>query len=128
MFGSTALGLAWIALCWSRDSVMADDQKQPSINEPNAVSFLARHLVSLTVIGPKVDQHSRVISGRQTYGYSGFVIEFLGEWFFLTAGHVLNEIRETLRACPNGEVRLFLLDSFGIDATTDLPVQIDFEN
>jgi hypothetical protein len=107
---------------------MHGDQKRPLLNEPNAVSFLARHLVSLTVIGPKVDLQRQLISGRQVYGYSGFVIEFLGEWFFLTAGHVLNEIRDTLRACPNGEVRLFLLDSFGIDATTDLPVQVDFEH
>src|SRR5262249_13364865 len=37
------------------------------------------------------------------------------------------EISDTLRACPNGDVRLFLLDSFGIDAMTDLPIQIDFE-
>jgi hypothetical protein len=113
---------------WRRESVMADDQKRPSINEANAVSFLARHLVSLTVIGPKVDEQGQILSGRQMYGYSGFVIEFLGEWFFLTAGHVLNEIRDTLRACPNGEVRLFLQDSFGIHATTDLPVQMDLEH
>jgi hypothetical protein len=106
---------------------MPDYRRAPSINEANAVSFLARHLVSLSIIAPKVDQERQVTSGRQIYGYSGFVIEFLGEWFFLTAGHVLNEIRDTLRAWPNGEVRVFLLDSFGIDATTDLPVQIDFE-
>jgi hypothetical protein len=98
------------------------------MNEANAVSFLARHLVSLAVIGPKVDEHRRVVAGQQIYGYSGFVIEFLNEWFVVTAGHVLNEIGDTLRACPNGEVRLVLWDSFGIDATTELPIPMEFDS
>lgn len=54
---------------------------------------VGRHFVTLSCVQypPKNDQ-------ARIFVFSGFVVEIAGEWFYVTAGHILRKIRAALEA------------------------------
>ena len=54
---------------------------------------LGRHFVTLSC-----QQYLPGIEHPKTLVFSGFVIEILGEWFYITAGHVLEDVRAAQKA------------------------------
>lgn len=90
---------------------------------PEFLGYFCRHLVGLSLTfrhsGDKPDERDRFLI------YSGTLIEVQGNTFFLTAGHVISEIKEAL-AHPKVEVvGARLADTFGSGRVTDHPIPID---
>jgi hypothetical protein len=54
---------------------------------------LGRHFVSLSCV-----QHPQGSEEMQVHVFSGFVMDVAGEWFYVTAGHILRDIRIALEA------------------------------
>ena len=54
---------------------------------------LGRHFVTLSC-----QQHLPGIEQPNTLVFSGFVVEILGEWFYMTAGHILEDVRAAERS------------------------------
>ncbi|WP_053117155.1 hypothetical protein [Pseudomonas sp. P1.31] len=54
-------------------------------------SSIGRHFVSLTCI-----QHSLAPKAVRPLVFSGFVVEIMGEWFYVTAGHILRELSSAI--------------------------------
>jgi hypothetical protein len=88
---------------------------------PNLTSFLGKHLVALAATqvwdGPQRDT---------TFFVAGCLFEHAGEWFFITAGHCLNEIEEALRTSRVENFRL--VDYTGHQALNKMPIPFDFRN
>lgn len=59
----------------------------------HVVSHLSRHFVTLSC-----EQTLPGEEGRTTSVASGFIIEILGEWFYLTAGHILRRVKQAIDA------------------------------
>lgn len=64
---------------------------------------VGRHFVSLSCV-----QHPPGKSPKRTFVFSGFLIEAKGLWFYITAGHILRDIRESLE--QGGQFELWRLD------------------
>ena len=57
------------------------------------VASLGRHFVTLSC-----QQYVAGVEHPRTLVFSGFIIEILGEWFYITAGHILEDVRTARRA------------------------------
>lgn len=57
------------------------------------VASLGRHFVTLSC-----QQHLPSIEQPKTLVFSGFVVEILDEWFYMTAGHILEDVRTAKRS------------------------------
>lgn len=75
------------------------------------VRYLSHFLVSLGCVSIS----SRLIppSKEQKFFTSGFILEVGGTWYFVTAGHVLNDIATYIRSWPDLEHKFVLYASFG---------------
>ena len=72
------------------------DATQPIANA------VRKHFVSLSCVQSKPNS-----TGRKLHLFSGFVIEILDAWFFITAGHVVRDLRtETAAGSTFGKWRL----------------------
>ncbi len=54
---------------------------------------VGKHFVTLSCI-----QHPPADAGQKTLVFSGFLVEILGEWFYVTAGHILRDICTAIAA------------------------------
>jgi hypothetical protein len=54
---------------------------------------LGKHFITLSC-----HQHLPKTSHSNTLVFSGFVVYILGEWFYVTAGHVIHDIRKAIAA------------------------------
>lgn len=54
---------------------------------------IGRHFVSLSCV-----QHAPVSGDMRIHLFSGFVVDVAGEWFYVTAGHILRDIEKALDA------------------------------
>ena len=54
---------------------------------------VGRHFVTLSCV-----QQSPAGSGERVHVFSGFVVDISGEWFYVTAGHILRDVRAAIDA------------------------------
>ena len=54
---------------------------------------VGRHFVTLSC-----EQTAPKLTAPRTWVFSGFVIEILGEWFYVTAGHILRDVETAIEA------------------------------
>jgi len=59
---------------------------------------LGRHFVTLSCV------HQSPASGERIHVFSGFVVDIAGEWFYLTAGHILRDLRRALQSGASFDV------------------------
>jgi hypothetical protein len=64
---------------------------------------VGRHFVSLSCV-----QHPPAKAPKRVFVFSGFLIEAGGLWFYITAGHILRDIRESLDL--GGKFEIWRLD------------------
>jgi hypothetical protein len=65
----------------------------PSEFTQRVVASLGRHFVTLSC-----QQYLPGVEEPKTLVFSGFVVEILGDWFYMTAGHILEDVRAARRA------------------------------
>src|SRR5262245_11798817 len=71
--------------------------ENPQSLQSAAIQFLCRHLVGLGLTYVALDENGRPTGPERFFTASGFIMSFLGEWYYVTAGHVLQtEIDERL--------------------------------
>ena len=57
------------------------------------VQSVGRHFVTLSCIQTAQDQ-----TQQYTHVFSGFMVEIAEEWFYVTAGHILRDVRKAVNA------------------------------
>jgi hypothetical protein len=78
--------------------------------------FMSRHLVALTGQYQSFNTDGSDLH-RGVFGFSGFVIEFFGRWFWVTAGHCLKEcLDDPIRAGHLKVWNVGFADHFGLGA------------
>ncbi len=85
---------------------------------------LGRHLVTLSAVQqvPNDAKEHLVV-------FSGFVIEVLGEWMFVTAGHVLRDIRKAMSVGTVFDIWRFSdYTADGMFKTTGIPMDFDIDD
>jgi hypothetical protein len=93
-----------------------------------AVRFFCRHLVSLSGWYQPIDAKGKTTGETQFFSYSGFIISFKGVWNFVTAGHVLDELEQNLSDKTIKVSEFVLVDKFGLDSKSSLPIPFDYIN
>ena len=91
------------------------------------IRFLSRHLVSLTFFDRSPARATEFFGAGRMMLVSGFVVSVRGVWFWITAGHVLEEIDAALSAGQQLE-DWKLDDTFGWQATHSDPIPFDFNS
>ncbi len=66
------------------------------------VQTVGKHFVTLSCV-----QHPPADSPEKTLVFSGFVVDVSGEWFYVTAGHILRDIRSALASGSSFDVWRF---------------------
>ncbi len=96
-------------------------------NNKNAdfLRFMSRHLVALTSEYKSYDNGKLLKHGL--LAFSGFVVEMMDRWFWVTAGHCLKLLD---RNVPNGTMQLFqtqFMDCFGPGETMPNGIPFTYE-
>lgn len=65
----------------------------------DVVRTVGRHYVSLSCV-----QRSTGSDSPKLLVFSGFIIDVLGEWLYVTAGHVLRDIRTAISSCSTFDI------------------------
>lgn len=52
---------------------------------------IGRHFVALSCV-----QHLPASKSMRVHVFSGFVVDIMGEWFYVTAGHILRDVRRAI--------------------------------
>jgi hypothetical protein len=100
------------------------------LNDPDfekAFIFFSRHLVSLSGSCQPLIQ-GMPTGEEQHFTYSGFILSIRGVWNFVTAGHILKDHDNLLAEKRVKHTRCFLLDDFGPDTISNVPIPFDYEN
>jgi hypothetical protein len=95
-------------------------------NNSEALSYFCRHLVGLCVTyqcknGIEADRPSRFAA------YSGTLINIRGAIYFLTAGHVLEELEKFLSGDEIKITSAALVDTFALGSVSHLPIPFDLK-
>ena len=90
------------------------------------VKHLCHHLVSLACVHEPTSPDDRF--GPTKFFTSGFIMEIRGLWFFVTAGHVFEQINEQLRKHHKRKYLFMIADSFGLTAKYPEPFDVDYVN
>lgn len=88
------------------------------------LKIFGQHLVAMSGAYETLDEDQKVIE-EKAYNFTGFVIAFKGNWFIVTAGHVLQNFERDAR---NEKVKItgrVLADYFGSEAKTNQPIPFD---
>jgi hypothetical protein len=97
-------------------------------SSPDAfLKFMARHLVGLTGFYKSYDRDGKAFA-EGAFALSGFVVEIAGIFFWVTAGHCLEELLDT--PLREGSLRLFhtgFADYFGSKAQHFEPIPYTYE-
>lgn len=67
-----------------------------------AAQALGKHFVTLSCV-----QHPPAESPENILVFSGFVVDVSGEWFYITAGHILRDVRTALESGSSFDVWRF---------------------
>jgi hypothetical protein len=103
-------------------------ERRPDLyfEQNEAVKWMCRHLVALvTCYHPVKD--GKIAGDEQMIVFPGFVVEFMGEWCWVTAGHNLIDVFE--KYVREGVIRInkySFMDYFGPDATVKQPIYFSF--
>ncbi|MBI3409770.1 MAG: hypothetical protein HY040_15625 [Planctomycetes bacterium] len=77
----------------------------------NALDYLyarmSRHLVCLAAAYLKLDTNGNPTGEQDVYAYTSFVYVHKGEWYLITAGHILEQI-ESYQKFPKGVLKVYL--------------------
>lgn len=82
---------------------------------------VGRHFVTLTCV-----QHQAGSNDRKVHVFSGFVVAVKGEWFYMTAGHILRDIRQALESGSTFDIWRFGDQTAG-NHFRDTAVPYDFD-
>jgi len=77
-----------------------------------------RHFVSLCWVDCELDSKGNAVVNPRIFCTSGFVIEYDGEWLWITAGHLLNDLDTKLSAINRRMVRSQFVAGWNPDAGT----------
>lgn len=91
------------------------------------IKHYCRHLVGLAGYWEPLDANGEPNGQAETFSYSGTVISIKGSAYFLTAGHILDDLEKELKA---GSIRLgacVLCDGFGPDVRSPEAIPFDYE-
>jgi hypothetical protein len=77
------------------------------------------HFVGLIGRFRELDSAGKRTGKIATFKYSGFVSSFINQWYFVTAGHALEEIRSYLQVDTAEIGSCHLIDNFGAFNTAD---------
>lgn len=91
------------------------------------LNYLSRHLVALATTYQPIDPEGRRNNDPGFACYSGFILPINGNWFFVTAGHILEQLDSHLNA-GNVLCRFRLVDYLRNDADQTEPIPFDYEN
>lgn len=102
----------------------------PETDDPKLdkmLRFLCRHLVSLWVYYYPIDSSGKPIGQPQSSAYSGFVLSIQDKWYWVTAGHNLEGLEQSLSDKKIKVTYCNLVDYFGSDAISHDPIPFDYE-
>ena len=84
---------------------------------------LGRHFVTLSCV-----QHPREGGDMKVHVISGFVVAVKGEWFYMTAGHILRDIRQAIEGGSTFDIWRFGDQTAGNNfQNTAIPYDFDLE-
>jgi hypothetical protein len=90
--------------------------------------FFCNHLVSLGIFYETVSANGEPTNDLKFYCYSGTILSIKGQWNFLTAGHVLEEIESNKKQGRIIIKEAKLIDYFGNIVVNWEPIPFDYEN
>jgi hypothetical protein len=94
-----------------------------------AVQFFGQHMVCLTGSYIPIDSAGRKIGKEEIFSFSGFVMSFGGDWFLVTAGHVLEDkLDKRIDAKQIKVLQSGIKDDFGPNVTSPYHTPIDYES
>ena len=102
----------------------------PETDDPRLdkmLRFLCRHLVSLWVYYYPIDSNGKPIGQPQSSAYSGFVLSIQDKWYWVTAGHNLEGLEQSLSDKKIKVIYYNLVDYFGSDAISHDPIPFVYE-
>ena len=93
------------------------------------IRFLGRHLIALGVTYIALDDNGKRTGPERFFAASGFIMEFGGQWYFATAGHVLQEeIAGQRRRHELEIVGTTLIAFFGHDNPLVRVIPVDYDS
>ena len=112
---------------WQHDGVFVSDFHNSSSSISKGLEFLCRHLVGLCVTYKNTALEEVDLPPRFAT-CSGTLIFIEGALYFLTAGHVLKELK-ALRDCEQIQIEnASLADVFGAKRISDTPIPFDLKD
>src|SRR5260370_8755785 len=94
-----------------------------------AVKAMGKHLVCLVASYVQLDNKGQRVGDEKIATFSGFVMSFIDTWFFVTAGHALQEaIDDKLKTGLVKRHHVGFHDSIGAEAKSQIPTLIDYES
>ena len=85
-----------------------------------------RHFVSLCWVDCEIDSDGDAIKNPRLFCTSGFVIEYQGEWLWITAGHLLNQLDNLLSKNNRRMVQSQLIAGWNSDEETISRIPFDY--
>lgn len=85
-----------------------------------------RHFVSLCWVDCEIDSNGDAIKNPRIFCTSGFVIEYQGEWLWITAGHLLNQLDNQLANDNRRMVQSQLIARWNSDEGTVSRIPFDY--
>jgi hypothetical protein len=92
------------------------------------IRFFCRHLVSLSGWYQWVNSDGKPFGEKYFFSYSGFVISIQGVWNLVTAGHILEELEQSLKDKKIQITECSLVDIFGLNAASNIPIPFDYNH
>lgn len=93
-------------------------------DEEQLIGFFCRHLVALCISYRSIANGK--LSGPQFFSAAGTIISFNDKFFFLTAGHSLQELSKAFDSSSVSIDSCVLADSFTQKPVSDKPIPFDF--
>ena len=112
-------------------SAKSTEENLSVISDPSfekAFRYFCRHLVSLSGWYYSNDPNDAEIKGVNFFAYSGFIFSINNNWFWGTAGHILEGLEFDLKNNSIKVKECFLVDCFGNEAISYDPIPFDYEN
>ena len=107
---------------------MAENQQWTEEDLKQLLKQFGNHLVCLAGSYKILDKDENPVGDEKFYSYSGFVISIGGNWFIVTAGHVLQDLEEKSRHKQILITGRVLADYFGPEAISNAPIPFDVLN
>ena len=92
------------------------------------VEWMSRHIVVMCGTYFRLGKDGKPDSDQQTYFFPGFVIDVLGQWYYVTAAHNINDVLGEY--VEKGFIKVnddhAFMDFFGPNAKTTMKVEFDY--